>query len=59
MKYNHLYDIAFSVVSGKEDGSDVDAEMLYRALIKRAHDAFFNGEIVEACDGPVDTYEED
>jgi hypothetical protein len=61
-RYNHVYDMAFSVVSDTPDGSDVTQAMLRAALFKRIHDidaeAEFGG-MEQACGGPYDTYEED
>jgi hypothetical protein len=60
-RFNHMYDIAFSVVSEREDGSDVTPTMLRTALLKRivqldAEQAYGGWE--EACGAPCDTYEE-
>ena len=35
MKYNHLFDVAFGVISDKEDPYDVTTEELIEALEKR------------------------
>ena len=56
-KFNHMYDIAFTVISSKEDGSDVTPAMLKAGLEQRIQDVFVNsGEWAEAC-GLCDTYE--
>jgi hypothetical protein len=55
-KYNHAYDIAFEVISNKEDGSDVTADMLEDALRARIRN-FYENEIIECCGCPFDTYE--
>ena len=61
-KFNHAYDIAFSVVSKKEDGSDVTPAMFRAALIRRIQqldqEAQFGG-WEQACGAPFDTYQED
>jgi hypothetical protein len=58
MKYNHAYDIAFSVVSEHPTGEDVTAEQVLEALINRARTAYISGELLEAIGAPFDTYEE-
>jgi hypothetical protein len=55
MKYNHAFDIAFSVVS---EHPDVTAEQVREALIKRVIQAYDSGELLEAVGAPFDTYEE-
>jgi hypothetical protein len=61
-RYNHAYDIAFSLVSETPDGSDVTQEMLRAALIRRIEqldaEAEFGG-MEQACGAPYDTYEEE
>jgi hypothetical protein len=59
MKYNHAYDIAFSIVSEHPTGDDVTAEQVLKAIITRANDAYASGELLEAIGLPFDTYEED
>jgi hypothetical protein len=54
-KFNHMYDIAFTVISNTEDGSDVTPAMLRAALLKRAAE-LAEDEFIEAC-GLCDTYE--
>jgi hypothetical protein len=50
-KFNHMYDIAFSLDSDMEDASDVTTDMLRAALLKRVEDVFKNsGEWKEAFD---------
>jgi hypothetical protein len=61
-RYNHMFSIAFSVVSNEPDGSDVDAAMLRAALLRRIAD--LEAEPVsdsweEACGAPDDSYEEE
>jgi hypothetical protein len=48
MKYNHLYTIAFSVNSDKEDASDVTPDMLQNALRARCNAP--DDEWLEMCD---------
>lgn len=58
-RYNHMFDVGFSLESDKEDASDVTTDMLRTALLKRiiALDATPDGlEWSEAC-GLCDTYE--
>jgi hypothetical protein len=54
-KFNHMYDIAFTVISNTEDGSDVTPAMLRAALLRRAAE-LAEDEFIEAC-GLCDTYE--
>lgn len=60
-KYNHAFDIAFEVVSEKEDGSDVTADMMRAALEKRIASLDSHGDLYweEAVGAPYDTYRED
>jgi hypothetical protein len=58
MKYNHAYDIAFSLVSEHPTGEDVTAEQVRDAIIARVHNAYASGELLEAIGLPFDTYEE-
>lgn len=56
-KFNHMYDIAFTVISSTEDGSDVTPAMLKAALERRIQDVFVDsGEWEGAC-YLCDTYE--
>ena len=57
MKYDHAYDIAFSIESDHPNGDDVTENMLYQALRKRISEAYLNGELIEAVGMPFDTYE--
>lgn len=59
MKYNHAFDIAFSLVSEHPTGEDVTAEQVRDAIIARVHSAYASGELLEAVGAPFDTYEED
>jgi hypothetical protein len=60
-KFNHAFDVAFSVVSEREDGSDVTPAMFRAALLHRitqldAEEA--HGGWEQACGAPFDTYQE-
>ena len=58
MKYNHAFDIAFSLESESEDGSDVTPQMLSAALRQRANGLDRNPiEWLEATGAPFDTCE--
>lgn len=58
-RFNHAFDIAFSLESEREDASDVTPEIIRQALLKRIRDldAAGDGEWIEACAVPWDTYE--
>ncbi|HEX6825437.1 MAG TPA: hypothetical protein VF077_03890 [Nitrospiraceae bacterium] len=53
--YSHVYHIAFTVMSEREDGSDVTPAQLLVALLQRAGDLALRDEWLEAVDGPHDT----
>jgi len=57
-KYNHVFDIAFSVESNNE-WENVTADELRAALMNRANNLFKSddAEVLEAC-GFVDSYDE-
>jgi len=55
-RYNHMLDIAFSLESAREDGSDVTPAMLRAALERRINDMTVDADWLEAC-GLCDTYE--
>ncbi len=59
--YNHVYTVTFSLVSQQEDGEDVTADMIRKALQNRIEDLDFSGGLawLEAVNGPEDTYEEE
>ncbi len=59
--YNHVYTVTFSLVSQQEDGEDVTADMIRKALQNRIEDLDFSGDLawLEAVNGPEDTYEEE
>lgn len=59
MRYNHAYDIAFSVISEHPNGEDVTAEQVLEAIISRVKRAYASGELLESIGAPFDTYEED
>lgn len=56
-RFNHMYDIAFSLTSYREDASDVTPADLRAALLDRIH-SMSDADWVEAV-GLCDTYEED
>lgn len=58
-KFNHAFDIAFSLVSEKQDASDVTAAMLKEALLKRIENLDAEDTWIEAAGAPFDTYEEE
>ena len=57
-RYNHLYAIAFSVVSDDARGHDVDASRLRAALMARIALLDREGGWVEAAGAPFDSYVE-
>jgi hypothetical protein len=56
-KFNHLYDIAFSVISNVEDGGDITGAMVREAILKRLA-AATDDDLMEGI-GYCDTYEEE
>ena len=57
MKYNHAFDIAFSVISDNENGEDITSEQFAAAIRKRVDELLASGEMLEAIGAPFDTYE--
>jgi len=57
-RYNHMFDIAFSLDSGTPDASDVTPAMLRAALVSRIANLDENADWLEAC-GLCDSYEYD
>lgn len=55
-RFNHMFDIAFSVESAHEDASDVTPAMLRAALLRRIEALDECGEWQEAA-GLCDSYE--
>ena len=57
-KYNHAFDIAFSIETDN-NGENVTAKELKAGLAKRLADLLASDdvEIIEACGLPFDTYE--
>ena len=58
--YNHVFSIAFTVISETPDGSDVTAEMLSTAAQKRIanlNDSSDSNDWIEAAGAPEDTYQ--
>lgn len=58
-RYNHAYDLAFSLVSNHERGDDVTPEMFRAALVARMEDLDASNAWGEALGCPFDTYCED
>jgi hypothetical protein len=60
-KYNHAFDIAFSVISDDPEGLDVTPDMFRAALLRRIIqlDEEAVGGWVQACGAPFDTYVEE
>ena len=61
-KFNHAFDVAFSVVSDDPEGRDITPPMLRAALLERIkqldrEEAYGGWE--QACGAPFDTYEMD
>ena len=62
MRYNHAYELAFSLNSNDPEGLDVTPDMFREALLRRiaqldAEEA--HGGWEQACGAPFDTYEND
>lgn len=55
-KYNHMFDMAFEVISGDPNAKDVTPATLKAALLKRIDALDAANEWVEAC-GLCDSYE--
>lgn len=61
-RYNHAYDVAFSVVSNDPEGLDVTPVMFRAALMRRIKQLDAEAAVggwEEACGAPYDTYEEE
>jgi hypothetical protein len=54
-KFNHLYDISFSVISEDEDGVDITGAMVRESILRRL-EGITDDEIMESI-GYCDTYE--
>ncbi|MCP3024978.1 hypothetical protein [Cupriavidus basilensis] len=59
MRYNHMFTIAFEVISSTPDGEDVTPQQIADAINQRVARALQAGELLEAVGGPDDTYEVD
>jgi len=59
MRYNHMFAIAFTLISDDEQGEDVTKEMLQAALLRRIADLGNSDEWIEAVGTPIDTYQTD
>jgi hypothetical protein len=58
-KYNHAYTFGFEVPgSTDETGEDVTGAQLREALLERVN-RLSDEEMVEACEAPYDTFEEE
>ena len=55
-KYNHMFDVAFEVISDDAEGEDVTPAMLRAAMLRRIEILDTSGEWLHAC-GLCDTYE--
>lgn len=55
-KFNHAYDLAFEVISDRDDAEDVTAPMLRAALLERVN-RLTDEELLEAASW-FDSYEE-
>lgn len=61
-RYNHAFDIAFSVISEDPEGRDVTPRMFRAALLERIRQLDLEEEYggwEQACGAPFDTYEMD
>ena len=60
-RYNHAFDIGFSLTSRKEDATDVTNEMHYQALLKRINDCHFgrDDDLINCTGNCFDTYVEE
>ena len=57
--YNHAYTIAVEISgSASEDAEDVTGAQLRAALLTRIN-SLSDDELLEACEAPYDTFEED
>ena len=58
IRYNHMLDIAFEVISEKEDGSDITPEQVHIAILKRLVSLAESNEYdIGGAIGICDTYE--
>lgn len=55
--WNHAFDIAFSLVSQRQDASDVNPQAIRNAILGRLA-TLTDDELMEAVGAPFDTYEE-
>lgn len=56
MRYNHTFFIGFTCITKHPEGEDVTPAQLREAILKRLAGAS-DGELLEACGAPFDTYE--
>lgn len=61
MKYNHAFDIAFSIETEHDSANfeKIDDRVLYMAITERLYDLMVSGELKEAIGAPFDSYEVD
>ena len=57
-KFNHAFDIAFEVVTDKENPSDVTEQEILNALQERIDRLIESGQVIEAIDC-YDSHEEE
>ena len=58
-RYNHAYDVAFSLVSNDPEGRDVTPAMFREALLRRVVEIDRADNWEEAVGAPFNTYEEE
>lgn len=58
-RYNHAFDVAFSLESNDPDGLDVTRTQLIEAMLRRIADLSESDELFEAIGAPFDTHEVD
>ena len=54
-RFNHAFDIAFEVISNKEDGDDITPAQ-FREAIKKRIEGIDDRELLEAIGAPFDTH---
>lgn len=57
-RFNHAFTLSFEVSSLSDDGDDVTGAKLREAILARLN-KLSDEELVDACEAPYDTYEED
>jgi hypothetical protein len=56
-QYNHAFDVAFSIVTDREDAEGITAEQFTQAVLQRVLDLNKHDEWNEAVGAPFDTFE--